>query len=400
MTESTVKDVTTSTNQTDALNLKRLNKDFAISVLGVPTATYHEYRLVTFIMLYCKRNGIKYEMDEFGNIYLTKGELAEGEFYPCFTAHLDTVQDKQIVFAKAGVNLPIEVEVTKEGKHKLFVKGFGLGGDDKAGIAISLSAFNHRDKLKACFFLQEEVGCNGSTKLDKNWFKDVGYVLGFDSPELNRAAYRCNGIQLMDEKFFSENGLDKLCADYGLNDFRSEPYTDVVQIRKQTDIICMNFGSGYYKQHTDGEYCILEEMDAALDMGLAIVEKLGMTEHKLKSSQVSFYTQDSDSLYFEKLNPNYVPPKPTTYYGTGRSTYPYNQDPYDDYYDDYPYGNQYQKPAKNSAATIQFEVVENVAKTYETHLKNVEEEVKKKCEALGIDYDSNFAEIFSMSITF
>ncbi len=33
-------------------------------------------------------------MDDYGNIYFTKGKPKDYEFYPCVTAHIDTVQDK------------------------------------------------------------------------------------------------------------------------------------------------------------------------------------------------------------------------------------------------------------------------------------------------------------------
>ena len=32
-----------------------------------------------------------FHIDELGNIYVTKGQISEGEFYPCVVAHTDTV---------------------------------------------------------------------------------------------------------------------------------------------------------------------------------------------------------------------------------------------------------------------------------------------------------------------
>ena len=79
----------------DEMKLYYLNKDFVYDCMSVPTHSKKEFRMVTFIILWARKNGVKYEFDDFGNVYLTKGELAEGEFYPCVTSHLDTVQDKQ-----------------------------------------------------------------------------------------------------------------------------------------------------------------------------------------------------------------------------------------------------------------------------------------------------------------
>ena len=65
------------------LSLTHLNKDFVYELMSVPTSSSNEYRLVTFIILWARRNNIHYEFDNYGNIYLTKGEIGEGEFYPC-----------------------------------------------------------------------------------------------------------------------------------------------------------------------------------------------------------------------------------------------------------------------------------------------------------------------------
>ena len=284
--------------------LKRLDERFVYDVLSVPSAYKAEYRMVTYIMLWAIQHGIEYELDDYGNIYLTKDSVAENEFYPCVTAHLDTVQVPQEFLALEDKRLEILTRPGKNyhgkfnhnGKTEIYTEKFGLGGDDKAGIVICLSMFEHVDTLKACFFLEEEIGMCGSMNLNKKWFENVGYVIGFDSPESNRAAYSCFGVRLMDKDFFHGNQLDILCESYGVNDFRREPFTDVMAIRELTDIVCMNFGSGYYNCHQNNEYCVLEEMDAALDMGISIVERLGHNRFVLKNKNGHLTDK-----YFENL---------------------------------------------------------------------------------------------------
>lgn len=386
----------------NTLNLKRLNEKFIYELMQVPTASHHEYRMVTFIMIWAKRNGIDYHMDDYGNIYLTKGELAEGEFYPCVTAHLDTVQTKQTLYAKAGAKLDVKTRDgstthNNVGKHEIYVDGFGIGGDDKAGVLLGLSMFNYVDKLKACFFLEEETGCQGSQHLDKDWFKNVGYVIGYDSPDLNRAAYRCSGTTLMNKQFFEDNGLAELCKKHGLDDFRSEPFTDVVQIRQKTEIICMNFGTGYYLCHTDSEYCVIEDMDAALDMGVEIIEKLGNVEYKMRhiGTSYSYNSKDADSTYFEGLKP-----RPVSQYSPSRSYY--NDDDYSYNRHSYP-STQTQQPTqqqKPNEDTLNFETVKYITDKYEEYILTIKEEIAAKCKEQDIDFDTNFKEIFNKEITF
>ena len=224
------------TKNEDDLNLTHLDKKFVYELMSVPTVSSEEYRMVTFIILWARRNKIHYEFDEYGNIYLTKGTVNEGEYYPCVTAHLDSVQNKHKLYAQAGQPLDVKTRITVSKKHEIYVDGMGIGGDDKAGVLIGLSMFNHCEQLKAAFFLEEEIGCKGSKQLNKEWFKNVGYVIGYDSPDLNRAAWACSGVKLFSADFFKTHMKD-ICAKHGLTKFFSEPFTDVKEIREQTQIV-------------------------------------------------------------------------------------------------------------------------------------------------------------------
>lgn len=314
-TESTKENNETKVEETkkeeDVISLTHLDKDFIYELMSIPTVSKEEYRLVTFIILWARRNGIYYEFDKKGNVYLTKGKVGDGEFYPCVTAHLDSVQQKHRPYAQVGTTLEVKTRVvgltTK--KHEIYVDGMGIGGDDKAGVLIGLSMFSHVDKLKACFFLEEETGCIGSKDLNKEWFKDVGYVMGYDSPDLNRAAYECSGVRLFSKDFFV-NHMQKICEEHGLTKFFSEPYTDVKEIRQQTNIICMNFGSGYYNGHMQNEYCVLEDMDNACRMGHALIKHLGLKRYELEHKGSSwtrgangvYQNNDEDEAFFKKLS--------------------------------------------------------------------------------------------------
>ena len=274
-------------NPLENITLNYLDPTFVLDCMSIPTHSGLEQRMVVFIILWCRRNNIKYEFDKYGNIYLTKGELGEGEYYPCVTSHLDTVHREHDPYIKAGVPLDLKIEVTTDKEHKVSVLStngsIGIGADDKGGIAICLSIFEHFDKLKACFFLEEETGCKGSKNLWKEWFDNVGYVIGYDSPELYRSAYACNGTNLFSYEFY-EKYMKDICDSWGLTKghFHSEPFTDVKEIREQVGVICMNFGNGGYNPHSSTEYCILEHMDYACGMGIDLIQNIGLTRHYLK----------------------------------------------------------------------------------------------------------------------
>ena len=396
-TTNAVEDEKNKNEENDKLCVRKLDVDLVYDLMKVPTASKYEFRMCAYIMIWARKNNIKYETDDYGNIYLTKGELSDDEYYPCVTSHLDTVQTKQELFALAGAKLDVKTEITKEKQHKIFVEGFGIGGDDKAGLCICLNMFKFHDKLKACFFLEEELGDVGSSHLNKKWFEDVGYVIGFDSPDHNRAAYKCSGYDLMPPSLFKEYELDKLCAKYGVNDFRSEPITDVVEIRKQTDVVCMNFGTGYYLCHSDSEYCILEDMDDALCLGDEIISTIGLTCHRMKCGVSSYYMSDDDE-YFEALNPKYK--RVETYKSSGNTNYS-NTNNNSSFHENNGYSSGYTAPnASTNSKEVNFEMVDYVVEVYETRLTTIESELREKCKALGINFDENFATIFNTPITF
>jgi hypothetical protein len=380
------KSIDVQNNKENDLSLTHLEKDFIYDLMSVPTSSSNEYRLVTFIILWARRNNIPYEFDEYGNIYLTKGMLNEGEYYPCVTAHLDTVQTKQKCYAQAGQPLQVKTRIdSTTKKHEIYVDGMGIGGDDKAGVLIALSMFKHLDKLKACFFLEEEIGCKGSDKLNTEWFENVGYVMGYDSPDLNRAAYACSGVKLFSAAFF-KTYMQEICKKHGLTKFHSEPFTDVKKIREKTNIICMNFGSGYYNAHSDKEYCVIEDMDTACRMGVELINFIGLTRHELKNSDgwvkhsngTWTKTEDEDEKFLRTLSGyNYG------YYGQGSQS-------------DYSYGTS-AKTSDSSSTTatkkyeedknkVNIETLKYVTERYEDYIENLKTHMQSVCEANNIDF--------------
>ena len=352
----------------DDMGLKFFDKDFLYDCMSVPTDSYNEFRMVTYVVRYCVKHHIKYEFDEFGNIYLTKGELNEGEYYPCVTAHLDTVQHRQFPFAKSNVRLPLITTVddtyAHKGKHKVSVEGMGIGADDKGGVCIGLAMFNHQPVLKAVFFLQEEVGMIGSKHMDKSWFDNVGYVIGYDSPDLNRAAWKSSGTKLFDGKFY-KNHLKPICDKWGMTDFRSEPFTDVSIVAKETDIICMNFGNGGYLAHSSTEYIIVEDMEHALGMGSAIIDGLGKVrytlQHKTEDYDDNHYLDTLSSTYrsYPSYNPSTPARKPTT--------------------------TTVSKPSEEDIKKVKYETLEYVAARYENFIASLIKDFGEKASELLSD---------------
>lgn len=277
--------------------MKILDKEFISEVLSVPSYYRGETLFADFIEDWAsKHDDIECLKDTKGNLCLKKGELSEGEAYPLVIAHMDTVQMKQVEYIRDNQRLPI-IKEEKDGKTIFRCDGFGPGADDKCGVAIILSLFGKVDKLKACFFVEEEVGCVGSMNMEKDWLSDIGYCISFDSPEVNRAAWRSHGVKLFDGKFYNEH-LKPVCDKHGLTRFFSEPYTDIIVIRCFSEKACVVIGTGYYNEHTMNEYCVAEDMEKSAALGLELIETLGAVSYVVPLSSEE---DEEDNLFLKSL---------------------------------------------------------------------------------------------------
>lgn len=285
----------------NSFSINYLNPKTLYTAMRIPTTSLNESIMAYYIEQWAKTNNVDFAIDNIGNITLTKGELAEGEFYPCVTAHQDTVQyNSSNLIAKAQL-MPMKIRVRQsDGNHILFCEGCGIGADDKAGITICLSLFEKFDKLKAFFPVAEELGCWGTDYFfdskNKSFFDNVGYVVGFDSPEFNRSAWASNGVKLFNKEWFEAN-LKEVAASNNVTSFRQEPYTDVYMIRQKTNLVCMNFGNGGHYAHSEREYLNIEECDLACKLGIDVITSLGNTKHELEVELLKS-TKDSDFKYF------------------------------------------------------------------------------------------------------
>lgn len=257
-----------------------MDKKFLKSVLEVPSYSNFEDKMIEFILNFCLKNDLQCDVKD-KNVYITKGKVKKNEFYPCFTAHSDTVQYKQLPYVVYDEKIPLEETKNEDGCTIYTSPNIGIGGDDKCGIAIILDILLITPICKAVFFWGEEIGGKGSRHhVDLTFFEDVGWICGFDSPEFNRAAITCKGNRLFSKKFFKE--YLKSLEIFGIDNWKHEPGTDVMILREKIDLQMMNFGSGYWNQHTEEEYVVYEEVYDAVSLGLYLIEILGLTKYPFK----------------------------------------------------------------------------------------------------------------------
>jgi putative aminopeptidase FrvX len=265
----------------------------------VPTATYHEEKMVAFLVNWLTENNIEHYVDEYKNVYATKQEskeLPEGFYFPCVISHTDTVHGLN------DINIREEMLPNAQKEIKLSYKAYdndgtptGIGGDDKCGVFACLTLLKELPYVKAAFFVSEETGCHGSMKADSTFFENVGYGIQFDAPENWMITEKCFGQVLFDRETEFFDACDEVLTEGMGNRMRYmvHPYTDVYALRGKFDFSCINFSIGYYQYHTTHEYVVVEDVINGIDMGKKMIDKLGhklhykeMVEHGWKSKWV------------------------------------------------------------------------------------------------------------------
>jgi len=259
-----------------------MDREFFKKLLSVPTYSKHEDRMIDFILEYATSKNIPTKIDDFGNIYLLKGVDDENiEYLPCVVSHVDTVHYKHVDLIHNNGFLDIH-EIAKDNNTYLFATmddsngdeiQTGVGGDDKAGIAICLEIINRTDNIIGAFFRQEENGCHGSKASDAEVMSKVGYAIQFDAPGDNWVSENCYGVKLYNDEFLGE--IKDILDKYNQTKYSHDPYTDVYALKKGYDFNTINFFAGYHNMHTDKEYIVIEQVEKAIEMGCEVIQKLG-----------------------------------------------------------------------------------------------------------------------------
>jgi hypothetical protein len=185
-----------------------------------------------------------YKEDGHGNFYIEVGSNST----TMFTCHLDTADRKQ-----EKVKHVIDGNIIKTNGETI------LGADDKAGMTVLLYMIEKNVPGLYYFFVGEERGCVGSSKLSKNW----------ENTEFSNLITKCVSFDrrgtdsVITEQFYGVCCSDEFALELSkrLNaqdiNFKYMPdptgiYTDSAQF---TSLIpeCTNISVGYYNEHTSSE---------------------------------------------------------------------------------------------------------------------------------------------------
>lgn len=265
--------------------------ELLIQLYKVHSPSGREKKMRKFIKDYIKRNIPEVELtyDNVGNIYARKGV---SDTYPCVVSHIDQVQEKHgHDFRVYGVDGKLFGFSPREMEMR------GLGADDKNGIWVCLRVLAQYNVMKCAFFVQEEVGCVGSSSANMDFFSDCRYVLQCDRKNGGDLITSVWG-DLCSKEFLGDIGY----ADFGYKE-TSGLSTDVATLKENgLKVSCVNISCGYYKPHTSEEYTVIKELDNCLAFVEHIIETcLQVYAHewtpRARYGVYGGYDRDDDSLF-------------------------------------------------------------------------------------------------------
>jgi len=256
-------------------------------LLSVPSKTYEEDQMVEYISSVLDSiEGVEYYTDEMNNIYATKRQSGFSGKFPMFVAHTDTVHNlvPEIIVEEKTLPKPPTFGRTFDETQYDVLKAYtpdgnptGIGGDDKCGIFICLELLRTLSNVKVGLFVSEETGCHGSSKCDVKFLNDVGYIVQYDAPGNHLITELCSGIRLFEEKGdFINRALPVIERTMETDmELQSHPYTDVSQLKKKSDVSCINISCGYYEMHSSNEFIVLDDVDKSIRTGINLVNEFG-----------------------------------------------------------------------------------------------------------------------------
>lgn len=243
------------------------DKNLLIRTLSVQTSTYYEDDMRAFVKQELEKMKIPYNEDKHGNIYATKGDA---ETKPCIVSHMDTVHDLVDDFA-----LYLSGDYLFAFNQKEMVQT-GIGGDDKVGIYICLACASILKDVKLAFFVEEEIGCVGSSHAIKSFFNDVSFMVQCDRKGNNDFVTSIYGTTISSDEF--QVGALSIAEKYGYKE-ASGGLTDVYQLKEDgVNVSAINLSCGYYAPHTSEETVNIPDVMNTQKLVLDLCTSMGDTE--------------------------------------------------------------------------------------------------------------------------
>lgn len=307
--------------------MKKLNKNLLIELLSIQSTSNDDVEILNYIKTFIDNiPDIVTTIDEFGNLYCTKGSGSDG--YKCVVSHVDTVHD---LFQKRAVY---------EFEDKLFAYGMkiiskgttfesekysqvGIGGDDRCGNYICLQMLIHFNDIKVVFFRKEEIGRLGAKACNLEFFDNCNFILEPDRKHNCDFITTSAGIKMSSPEFVKT--IQDILTNYSYKECVGVA-TDVDVLKSRgVKVCCANISCGYYDAHSDCEYISITDLQKCENLIFDIFNTFGNVrfEHEYSAPTYTYQYTNYASNYNTK---NTTSLRFATHVLFGKNTY------YDDIY--------------------------------------------------------------------
>ena len=240
-----------------------MNVDLLKELYSIFSPSGDTKKMRRFLKRAIKARGGDVVQDKKGNLLVTKGKA---DTYPCLAAHIDQVRnhthpkDFQV----------LQVDNILMGWSTKLKQQCGLGADDKNGVFICLNALEKYDNIKIAFFVDEEIGCCGSSAVDMSFFDGCRFVIEPDRREGHDFIWCMSGVDVCSEDFIKASCFEK----FGYK-FDEGSVTDVLTLLERgLNISCLNLSCGYYHPHTDQEVTDIDELENCQNLVFHMIDTM------------------------------------------------------------------------------------------------------------------------------
>ena len=206
-------------------------------------------------------------------VYFTKDYIiAKGDIPVLLVAHLDTVHKE----------LPT---IYFDQEKRVLWAPQGIGGDDRCGVYAILNIIE-TCKPYVLFTTDEEIGGVGAEKFTKevDLKNEINFAIEIDRRGLNQAVfYNCGNTEFQD--FILSYGFDE--------EFGS--FSDISVLSPAYDFASVNLSAGYYNEHTNYEYIVLDH----LEYTIAVVKRI------LQDERVNTFYEYKELKYYTRYDEEY-----------------------------------------------------------------------------------------------
>ncbi len=260
-----------------------------IEVLAVQSHSRHDALMREYLINECTADGVEV-FDDGINIYVTKGVAP----YPCVIAHMDTVHH----IAEDLTPIVLNGKIT--GMNATTMTQTGIGGDDKVGIYVALQMLRQYDNIKLFFPSDEEIGCVGSSQVDKKFFDNVTFALQCDRRGNTDFVTDASGVVLSSKAF--QKAVLPILTQFGYK-FSHGAMTDVMELKEQGIGVSMaNMSCGYYNPHSDNEYVDIKDVENVTNMVSEIIKQLGAKYYPHTAPQRPKWNDNESHWWEDKVN--------------------------------------------------------------------------------------------------